>query len=199
MTDMNLEATDEDMDVFYAAYQEDAANPGAGLVPDFFDNVRAGVNAVLARYDLARRSPAPAPVTGVRALTEEEAAALLGKINGGRQIIQRESDAAVFVSREVAIEAIQSALLPSSGPEGVEGKWQPIETAPKDGTKVDVWVRPHDANGNPARITGVWFRDGKWKRRLAGWEHDVDARGVPTHWMRVLAPSSSPTATMEPT
>lgn len=77
------------------------------------------------------------------------------------------------------------------------GGWQPIETAPKDGTKVDVWVCPWDAfaNGNAARITNAWFEDGKWKRILSGWTHDIEDCGEPTHWQPLPAPPSRPLPT----
>lgn len=71
--------------------------------------------------------------------------------------------------------------------------WQPIETAPKDGKRVDLWVRPWDAfaNGNPGRITDAWFEDGEWKRVLAGWPHNVSSCGEATHWMPLAtAPST---------
>jgi hypothetical protein len=35
-----------------------------------------------------------------------------------------------------------------------ETKWQPIETAPKDGTWVDLWVKPDPMLASPHRI--VW-------------------------------------------
>lgn len=73
--------------------------------------------------------------------------------------------------------------------------WQPIDTAPKDGTRVDVWVRPWDAfaSGNPNRITNAWFEDGKWKRILSGWTMDIKDCGAPTHWRPVPIPPSFPT------
>ncbi len=73
-----------------------------------------------------------------------------------------------------------------------EPAWQPIETAPKDGKRVDLWVRPWDAfaNGNPGRITDAWFEDGEWKRHLAGWPHNVSSCGEPTHWMSLASPPS---------
>lgn len=120
-----LEATDADMDVFYAAYQEDANHPGSGLVPDFFDNIRAGVNAVLARY----------------------------------------------------------ALIPTGKPEhdttaSAEG-WQPIETAPKDGSKFLAVCY--------GQVVVCRWGSGRYDRSkkvyLGGWAVGMDNKANPTHWM----------------
>jgi hypothetical protein len=83
------------------------------------------------------------------------------------------------------------AVAPASPVPG--SPWHDIDSAPKDGTRVDLWVRPWDAfaNGNPARITDAWFEGSKWKRVLGGWVHDVDDCGEPTHWMpKPAAPGS---------
>lgn len=65
-------------------------------------------------------------------------------------------------------------------------EWQPIETAPKDGTPLDLWVvdrymrRPQDNKGE--RVTDAWWgsehrppdwglaRDAEWE----GWVHVED-------------------------
>lgn len=62
--------------------------------------------------------------------------------------------------------------------------WQPIETAPTDGTEFDVWV-PSDAGGY--RVTNLHLRGDRgylWDQglsiaRIARW---------PTHWMPLPAP-----------
>jgi len=55
-------------------------------------------------------------------------------------------------------------------------KWQPIETAPKDGTIVDVW---HDQYG---RIVDTW-----WDDCWAPWDREGDTEHF-THWMPVPEP-----------
>lgn len=43
--------------------------------------------------------------------------------------------------------------------------WQPIETAPKDGSKVDVWVTPPArslSTGGYGRVSDCWFSRGSW-------------------------------------
>lgn len=75
--------------------------------------------------------------------------------------------------------------------------WQPIETAPKDGTGVDLWVSPIGWRCPDARWSKSHRIPGSW-----GWIHDNDSNdpGAPvveareestlkvTHWMRVEGP-----------
>lgn len=59
--------------------------------------------------------------------------------------------------------------------------WQPIETAPKDGTRILVW--PYWSDGLPAEV--------KWRnmKRTAGrWEYGgLFCNANPTHWMPLPA------------
>jgi hypothetical protein len=86
-----------------------------------------------------------------------------------------------ITEKSAAIEAIR-ALEPASG-EYVLG-WRDISTAPKDGTKVDVWSEKHgrqaDARYNPDEYTfGVpWGWSSPWMGRI------TDA----THWKPLDAP-----------
>lgn len=59
-------------------------------------------------------------------------------------------------NRELARECLTAALA---------AMWQPIETAPKDGSKVDVWVTPPVSalsTGSYGRVSDCWFSQGSW-------------------------------------
>jgi hypothetical protein len=68
-------------------------------------------------------------------------------------------------------------------PEAMTDHWQPIETAPLDGTLVDLWVRGPRNPG--ARCPDCWYENGRWKH-----DHGRDGVGspefyvgdLPTHW-----------------
>jgi len=60
----------------------------------------------------------------------------------------------------------------------------PIETAPRDGTSVDVWTK------NGERWTDVRFRNDKW---VQWWLDDFGSMGWirvpnPTHWLAIPSP-----------
>ena len=61
--------------------------------------------------------------------------------------------------------------------------WQPVETAPKDGT--DLWLfSPHD---DPQQFVGRWIED---EGRVM-WQYADDPWALgpePTHWMPLLEP-----------
>ena len=65
-------------------------------------------------------------------------------------------------------------------------EWQPIETAPKDGTEIDLWT----LNGRePAARFNV--KRNRWEViGLDGFDtlNWVDVDGKPTHWMPLPAP-----------
>jgi hypothetical protein len=67
-------------------------------------------------------------------------------------------------------------------------EWQPISTAPKDGTKVLIaWHLRFGAN--PGWHQGVsFFANGKWKRYFNGpWP-----AGTPSHWRHLGPPPANP-------
>jgi len=56
--------------------------------------------------------------------------------------------------------------------------WQPIETAPKDGLEVDLYV------AEAGRIPDCQWRGAEWATRGdAGWERLPAEHFRPTHWM----------------
>ena len=68
-------------------------------------------------------------------------------------------------------------------------EWQPIKTAPKDGTRILVWI-------DPGYITvGYWLTDSHKDRPKPFWGHELcgsrtsRARKLPpTHWMSLPEP-----------
>lgn len=74
-------------------------------------------------------------------------------------------------------------------------EWQSIETAPKDGTPVDLWCR---RNWNPPvtherRVDCYWCNThGRWRTqdKLHFVEETFVQYLTPTHWMRPPAPPS---------
>lgn len=72
----------------------------------------------------------------------------------------------------------------------LDREWQPIETAPKDGTEIDLWT----ADGSWGRIPDCKWRgkgeDACWYTRGdRGW--DPVGGFVLTHWMPLPAPPES--------
>lgn len=64
--------------------------------------------------------------------------------------------------------------------------WQPIETAPKDGTKVLLGK----IVGHPDHETALWWAvRGYWSERWKNWNDGVEPSGLagPTHWMPLSA------------
>lgn len=63
-------------------------------------------------------------------------------------------------------------------------KWQPIETAPKDGTRVLLFVPPYGAS------TGHYRAQHNWGETASNWyAHSVlNKEAEPTHWMPLPPP-----------
>ncbi len=76
--------------------------------------------------------------------------------------------------------------------------WQPIETAPKDGTLVDLWLVPKPTWLNwflgvhECRGVDFKWRRGRWWHQAESWWDSGSLNTVrePTHWM--LAPATTP-------
>jgi hypothetical protein len=67
-------------------------------------------------------------------------------------------------------------------------RWLPIEHAPKDGTKVDLWV----VDKTSIRLTDCWWEEGNWKYigdpHDMAWTVDELHFGRITHFMYLPAP-----------
>jgi len=62
-------------------------------------------------------------------------------------------------------------------------QWQPIDTAPRDGRDIDVWVR-HTSSGTEERIVDVCWYNGGWY----SYERDFfEVSFEVTHWMPIPA------------
>lgn len=70
-------------------------------------------------------------------------------------------------------------------------EWQPIETAPRDGTDVDLW----DQNGRQTECRWMIPQAKEYSRRFVAewcyyhveWGEWVELGGHPTHWMPLPA------------
>jgi hypothetical protein len=68
-------------------------------------------------------------------------------------------------------------------------EWQPIETAPKDGTRVDLlakcWRPTYDDFVYRRFPNCWWMKDGEFTPSSAHWV-DLDNDWCPTHWVPLL-------------
>lgn len=69
--------------------------------------------------------------------------------------------------------------------------WQPISTAPKDGTRVDLWAkcwRPSDDGFSEMRCPNCyWTKGDSEMNRRAAWVN-LETGWYPTHWRPLQAP-----------
>jgi hypothetical protein len=84
-------------------------------------------------------------------------------------------------------EETARAIVEALGPQ-----WQPIETAPRDGTKFDLWIERDSYRVTDAYwsdLQGWWCTDGDY-----GPEEPLPLAIVPapTHWMPLPAPPAGP-------
>jgi hypothetical protein len=77
-----------------------------------------------------------------------------------------------------------------------DDRWQPIDTAPKDGSKIDLWVRFEERNTATRCADSSWDEEaGDWHLGPGSYRAKQYVYGVfPTHWMPIPA---SPTGEAE--
>jgi len=111
---------------------------------------------------------------------------------------------------EANFKALIADTLAAPQPEPVA--WMPIETAPKDGTKVllakyDWSSDTGDAAFGSAdwkqrvfdetrrKYSSWWCCEGRWSERWGNWNDGIEPCGLagPTHWMPLPAPPQEPT------
>ncbi len=68
--------------------------------------------------------------------------------------------------------------------------WEAIETAPKDGRPVDLWVKQLLANG---KVQASRFPDSRWSTTAHEWtdRQGYSIEGAATHYMLPSAPESA--------
>lgn len=103
-----------------------------------------------------------------------------GDATGGKRHVDWDWDSGCWghqQERDGETEYIRADLVP---------QWQPIETAPKDGTNVDLWGVNHlNWNKSGERITNIsWGIVSDWLgREREDWQHGRGEDFEPTHWM----------------
>lgn len=75
--------------------------------------------------------------------------------------------------------------------QAIPSVWQPIETAPKDGTEIDVWC--FDSENEGYRVANAWYCNALNKWRSYG-DNELIWANMPSYWMPLPA---SPTAPKE--
>jgi hypothetical protein len=119
------------------------------------------------------------------------------------EAVQASIDAGLAVNGEHGVAAARHAArfmfnaLQAVQPVVTDG-WQPIYTAPKDGTVVDLWCNPPGSlSTGPERTPDCWFYDGYWWVRDEQYGDEFNRRSVhnATHWMLKPQPPTALTAT----
>lgn len=110
----------------------------------------------------------------------------------GKDVFDAVQATGEFVADRAEARPLYAHPLPS------EGGWQPIETAPKDGTIIDVWLGNASESdvdfyctAGTRRSPGWSWKQGKF-RPLGGLKVAMPTFEVPTHWMPLpKAPEAS--------
>lgn len=61
-------------------------------------------------------------------------------------------------------DAARSIVATLSQPRDAGEGWRSMDSAPKDGTPVDLWCRAPGLSAGPGRVTDCWNFEGKWWR-----------------------------------
>ena len=67
--------------------------------------------------------------------------------------------------------------------------WQPIENAPKDGTRILAYIAK--SKDSPSVVEVWWepdYLEGEWGERTGGWDDDWDLNYSPAYWMPLPEP-----------
>lgn len=82
-----------------------------------------------------------------------------------------------WVDRPQLVTAITSALISAEQRGAQREDWLTIESAPKDGTPIDLWHREY------GRVTDTW-----WDDEDKFWVSSIDLQEGFSHWMKVTPP-----------
>lgn len=98
-----------------------------------------------------------------------------------------------------------------------EGAWQPIETAPKDGTEILIYrhgwqeaprarwgLQDGEDDDHKPTVFGGWFLASEWhtygcEDGFLGWNEDIEDGVMPTHWSALPPPPDTTTSSGEGT
>jgi len=114
------------------------------------------------------------------------APALGVKVRGVGRMFDNDKAVLVMLDRKPTddeLRALHEALTPA--PQPAEGAWQPIETAPNDGTAVLLWCQP--TKDDAYAIQG-WYEGGVFDRR---WYDAYSEEVKPSHWQPLPAPPAA--------
>jgi len=67
-------------------------------------------------------------------------------------------------------------------------EWKPIETAPRDGTKILVYCGVPERPSYASMTTVKWSLDGWALLQAGGWAEDYEPQSKPTYWMPLPPP-----------
>jgi hypothetical protein len=104
--------------------------------------------------------------------------------NSERHLFETERDAQLMRDELEENGWLDVVLVPLyAGLAQSQQQWQPVETAPKDGTFIDLWFPNNGTTALSQRLTGTWRHDA-WFMQSGGRSFRMDN---PTHWMPLPA------------